>query len=104
MAGSAAAGGGTGSRRESGKGKGPMFGAILGDIAGSRFEFSRPQTFNYKKEPFFTDACCFTDDTVLTVATKYAVLNGCSYRNAYLEFGRKFPLAGYGSMFKRWLL
>lgn len=80
-----------------------MFGAILGDIAGSRFEFSRPQTFNYKKEPFFTDACCFTDDTVLTVATKYAVLNGCSYRNAYLEFGRKFPLAGYGSMFKRWL-
>ena len=54
-----------------------MFGAILGDIAGSRFEFSRPQAFNYKKEPFFTDACCFTDDTVLTVATKYAVLNGC---------------------------
>ena len=80
-----------------------MFGAILGDIAGSRFEFSRPEKFNYKKEPFFTDNCFFTDDTVMTVATKYAVLNGTSYRGAYLQFGRKYPLVRYGTMFKRWL-
>ena len=80
-----------------------MLGAILGDIAGSRFEFSRPENFNYKKEPFFTERSFYTDDTVLTVATKYAVLNGTSYRGAYLQFGKKFPLAGYGSMFKHWL-
>ena len=80
-----------------------MFGAILGDIAGSRFEFSRPEKFNYRKEPFFTDRSFFTDDTVMTVATKYAVLNGTSYRTAYLQFGKMFPLVGYGTMFKRWL-
>ena len=52
-----------------------MTGAILGDIAGSRFEFSKPSGFNYKKVELFGNNCFFTDDTVLTIATKYALLN-----------------------------
>ena len=42
-----------------------MWGAIIGDIVGSRFEFC-----NYRGKDFelFTPECCYTDDSVLTVA------------------------------------
>lgn len=80
-----------------------MYGAILGDIAGSRFEFSRPNDFNSKKEQLFAGGCFYTDDTVMTIATKYAVLKSLPYAKAYGTFGRKYPTAGYGTMFKHWL-
>ena len=80
-----------------------MYGAILGDIVGSRFEFSRPAGFDPKKEQLFANACFYTDDTVMTVATKYAVLRSIPYARAYGKFGRKYPRAGYGTMFKQWL-
>ena len=50
-----------------------MFGSILGDIVGSRFEFSKPKGFNAKTVELFTDDCFFTDDTVMSIATKYAI-------------------------------
>lgn len=78
-------------------------GAILGDIAGSRIEFSRPSGFDHRTAPLFLGACTFTDDTVLTVATKYALLHGMSYAAAYGMFGRKYRRAGYGTMFQAWL-
>ena len=80
-----------------------MYGAILGDIAGSRIEFSRPKGFDHKREPLFVGACRFTDDTVLTVATKYAILNNISYAKAYNMFGKKYRKAGFGNMFQEWL-
>lgn len=90
-------------RRLGGKGDSFMNGAILGDIAGSRFEFTKPAGFNHKTVPLFEAGCCYTDDTVLSVATKYAILNGTSYRNAYAMFGKRYPNVGYGPMFKQWL-
>ena len=30
-----------------------MYGAILGDIAGSRFEFTRPEKFDWRNEELF---------------------------------------------------
>ena len=81
-----------------------MFGAILGDIAGSRYEFSRPKGFNAKTVELFDNLSRYTDDTVLTVATKYALLNGMSYGRAYGKFGRRYPKAGYGNMFRRWMM
>lgn len=80
-----------------------MFGAILGDIAGSRFEFSKPSGFNHKTVDLFGTGCAFTDDTVMTIATKYAVLNGIPYAKAYGKFGRMYRNVGYGTMFQRWL-
>ena len=80
-----------------------MYGAILGDIAGSRFEFSRPQNFDWKTTDFFGGMSTYTDDTVLTVATKYAVLTGTPYAKAYSLFGRRYSRVGYGTMFKNWL-
>ena len=80
-----------------------MYGAILGDIAGSRFEFSRPQNFDWKTTDFFGGMSTYTDDTVLTVATKYAVLTGTPYAKAYSLFGKRYSRVGYGTMFKNWL-
>ena len=56
-----------------------MYGAILGDIAGSRFEFSKPHGFRYNKVELFASNCFYTDDTVMSVATKYAVQKGVPY-------------------------
>ena len=50
-----------------------MFGAILGDIAGSRFEFDRG---NLSKDfELVTDKCGFTDDTVMTIAAAEALMD-----------------------------
>ena len=77
-------------------------GAILGDIAGSRFEFTRPTDFDPKRVDLFGGASTFTDDTVLTVATKYAVLNRIPYAKAYGRFGRRYSKVGYGNLFINW--
>lgn len=80
-----------------------MYGAILGDIAGSRFEFSRPEGFDWRTVDLFGGMSRYTDDTVLTIATKYAVLKGIPYAKAYGMFGRKYLHVGYGNMFLNWL-
>ena len=80
-----------------------MYGAILGDIIGSQVEFSRPKDFDHEKAELFTNKCMYTDDTVLTVVTKYAVLHGISFERAYAMFGRRYKKAGYGNMFLNWL-
>jgi len=51
---------------------GKIFGAIIGDIVGSRFEWK-----NIKSKEFelFTDACKFTDDSVMTVTIAQALVS-----------------------------
>ena len=49
-----------------------MFGAILGDIIGSPFEFDRGD--KTKHFELFSDGCGFTDDTVMTAAVAEALL------------------------------
>ena len=85
-----------------------MLGAIIGDIVGSRFE-----RHNHKSKDFdlFTDRCRFTDDTAMTVAVAKALLE-CKGDYTELsdhtvrcmqEIGRKYPNAGYGRAFYKWL-
>lgn len=51
-----------------------IVGAILGDIAGSQYEFGRPIDLDWKNCKLFTDRCYFTDDTVMTLAAKLQFL------------------------------
>ena len=88
-----------------------MYGAILGDIIGSPFEFD--QGNKSKEFPLFSKNSTFTDDSVMTIAVGYAFLD--AQPNADIEwirrrlissmkqYGRMFPYAGYGGMFRRWL-
>ena len=49
-----------------------MYGAILGDIIGSPYEFDRGN--KSKDFPLFSRDSCFTDDTVMTIAVAEALL------------------------------
>lgn len=77
-----------------------MIGAIAGDIIGSVYE-QRP--IKTKDFPLFSARCAFTDDTVLTVAVADAILSGTPYVESIRSIGRRYPGAGYGGSFIRWL-
>ena len=51
-----------------------MYGAILGDIIGSPYEFDRGN--KTKDFPLFNDESEFTDDTVMTIAVAEGLMNG----------------------------
>lgn len=76
-----------------------MIGAIAGDIVGSPYERRPHKSVDF---PLLQPGSCFTDDTVLTIATARAILSGEPYGRAYLELGRRYPRAGYGRHFKEW--
>lgn len=83
-------------------------GAILGDIAGSRFEFLSINDIRKNKDyQLFTDENYFTDDSVLSIACMEAVLKNPykikTYNSCYKKYGRAFPHAGYGGRFYKWL-
>lgn len=88
-----------------------MYGAIIGDIVGSTFEFRRTKRKDFL---FFKIHSDFTDDTVMTVAVANALL-AWKQKSGRLEdhmvremrkLGRKYPnpLGAYGTKFKRWLI
>jgi ADP-ribosylglycohydrolase len=77
-----------------------MIGAIVGDIAGSAYEFHPADRYDFELFPKGTD---FTDDTVLTLATADALVHGLEYGEAYRNWGRRFPGRGYGGRFSAWL-
>jgi ADP-ribosylglycohydrolase len=77
-----------------------MIGAIAGDIIGSVFEQNPIKTTTF---PLFSIHSRFTDDTVLTVAVAFSILNRIDYASALKLLGRKFPFAGYGMSFFHWL-
>ncbi len=83
-----------------------MIGAIIGDIIGSRFErFTYRSTNGKPPDNFelFTDKCHFTDDSVLTIAIADSILTNSEYAQSVKSYGRKYPNAGYGGNFKKWL-
>ena len=85
-----------------------MLGAIIGDIAGSRFEWN-----NHKSKDFdlLTYRCSPTDDSVMSLALAQAILvskpdfsdlseNAVACMQAV---GRNYPHCGYGGHFKQWI-
>ena len=86
-----------------------MWGAIFGDIAGSRFEWKNCRKKDF---PLFAEDSFFTDDSVMTVAVAKSLAEcGESGEQALREavvrnirqMGQKYWYAGYGFMFFRWL-
>ena len=88
-----------------------MYGAILGDIIGSPFEFDRGD--KTKEFDLFTKGCDFTDDSVMTIAVGEALLAvGPQATVKEIEeavvtnmqdWGKRYPYAGYGGRFRYWL-
>ena len=88
-----------------------MYGAVLGDIIGSPYEFDRGN--KTKDFPLFSRYSGFTDDTVMTIAVAEAFLELrkeeedeiiCDWLVFYLrKWGNAYPHAGYGARFRYWL-
>ena len=86
-----------------------MYGAILGDIIGSPYEFDRGD--KTKDFPLFREDSEFTDDTVITMAVADAFLaagaDADHIRKQLVQamqfWGRRYPHAGYGIRFNHWL-
>ncbi|HFU4204712.1 TPA: ADP-ribosylglycohydrolase family protein [Streptococcus suis] len=85
-----------------------MFGAIVGDVIGSRFEGRNNKS---KEFDLFHPTCRFTDDSVMTAAVAASFL-GLNEPFDDLEkalvlnmkdFGKLYPRAGYGPHFKKWI-
>ena len=90
-----------------------MIGAIVGDIAGSLYEFHNIKTRDFT---LFADyhgrRARPTDDSVMTLAVMQSLLDAADNPSALpaaavrrmQEFGRRYPYAGYGGAFRRWLV
>ncbi len=91
-----------------------MIGAIAGDVLGSVYEAN---TTKEKQFRLFHWLGRPTDDSVLTIATAMALLDAAAaatdsggptatvedYAIRLREFGRRYPNAGYGGSFRRWM-
>ena len=90
-----------------------MYGAILGDIVGSPYEFD---CNNYKAKdfPLFSRRSDFTDDTVMTLAVAKALLlygtitDMDAFKRELVrvmhEVGMPHPHCGYGGRFCTWMM
>ncbi|MCF2617305.1 ADP-ribosylglycohydrolase family protein [Oscillibacter valericigenes] len=86
-----------------------MFGAILGDIVGSPYEFNA-NNYKAKDFPLFCDRSEFTDDTVMTLAVAQALMNAeegedlkARLARSMQSIGRRYPYCGYGGRFFHWM-
>ena len=83
-----------------------MFGALVGDIIGSHFEFNNTKSKDF---PLFNEDTRFTDDSVLTLAiSKYFLkfpkeINKNELIKIIKETAQKYINAGYGPSFLRWI-
>ncbi|MBN2723260.1 MAG: ADP-ribosylglycohydrolase family protein [Deltaproteobacteria bacterium] len=76
-----------------------MIGAIIGDIAGSFYEF---QNCKSKEIKIFHDEADFTDDSVLSIALADSIMNDVSYVENLKKYYRDYPDRGYGGHFHMW--
>lgn len=89
-----------------------MYGAILGDIIGSPYEFDRGE--KTKEFELFPAHARFTDDTVMTIAVAEALIGlGADADEEHVKadvvrfmrhWGRRYPRIGYGGLFRKWLV
>ncbi|MDD4080591.1 MAG: hypothetical protein PHP02_04130 [Eubacteriales bacterium] len=85
-----------------------MLGAIIGDIAGSRFEFHNHRSKDFE---LFTPVCFVTDDSIMTLAVAKAIMAcGGDWNRLSQEavrhmqaIGREYPDCGFGGMFYQWI-
>lgn len=87
-----------------------MYGAIIGDITGSTYEFAGIKT---TKIPLLPGRSSFTDDSILTMAVASALMVSMEHDRPFqtvaeeelLRWGNEYPhpMGGYGTRFRQWL-
>lgn len=82
-----------------------MLGALVGDIIGSVYEFCNVKSTDFE---LFSNNSRFTDDSVMTLAVAKWLTEDKNHSYVNLircmqELGRRYPRAGYGGHFDRWI-
>lgn len=77
-----------------------MYGAVIGDTVGSRYEFG---DFRSTRFEFFGPGCHFTDDTVCTAAVADILLNGRDPAPTLQAWCRRYPDCSWGGRFGSWI-
>lgn len=92
-----------------------FYGAIVGDIVGSVYEFHNIKTKDF---PFFDRNSFATDDSIMTLAIAKALTEGVqagrfdemsdddwreAFQHSMREVGRPYPSCGYGGKFLSWM-
>jgi ADP-ribosylglycohydrolase len=81
-----------------------MYGSIIGDIAGSIYEFDSIKTDKFILfEKYHGNSASYTDDSIHTVALADTLMNGGSYSDNLRIYSEKYPDRGYGSRFSDWV-
>ena len=87
-----------------------MYGAILGDIVGSPYEFDKSS--KTKNFDLFIPKSRYTDDSVMTIAVAEALMDSLGEEReqrktavirSMQKWGRRYSDAGYGGRFYKWL-
>ena len=85
-----------------------MIGAIIGDIAGSRFEWNNHRSKDFE---LLTPKCFVTDDSIMSLAIAEALMRAkpdfsdlsAQAVRCMQEAGRPYPDCGYGGRFLGWM-
>lgn len=89
-----------------------MIGAIIGDIAGSKYEYlefkdSMNKIINVERRKeilsnneLLTEECFISDDTILTVAIMDAIINKKEYGEMLRTYGKQFKYSNRENFFK----
>ena len=88
-----------------------MIGAIIGDIAGSTYEFHSIKTMDF---PLFAPGSSYTDDSLMSVAVASALMQTGESHDGFKshavtsmrQIATKYPcpMGGYGGRFRHWLV
>ena len=77
-----------------------MLGAIAGDVIGSVYEAHPIKSTDF---PLFGRHSHFTDDTVLTIAAAYSILEKVDYAKAFKNLRAKIPRRRIWCIFYHWI-
>ena len=92
-----------------------FYGALVGDMVGSVYEFHNIKTKDF---PFWDNACFATDDSIMTLAIAKALMDAVEegrfdtltddewrqrFQDNMREVGKPFPGCGYGGRFFEWM-
>lgn len=92
-----------------------FYGAIVGDIVGSIYEFANIKTKDF---PLFHRDSFATDDSIMTLAIAQALIDAVHsgrfdemsddewrslFQDSMIDIGRPHPYCGYGGSFRNWM-
>ena len=88
-----------------------MIGAIIGDIAGSTYEFHSIKTMDF---PLFAPGSSYTDDSLMSIAVASALMQTGESHDGFKSHAvtsmrqiatkYPYPMGGYGGRFRHWLV